>query len=475
LKKKILFTVQHSAQFKAPQLLIDALNRSAEFEPVIYFSSENGYEFRWEREHCRSQGIRIIGDEAVAPVASPENTPSVAAVAGSSGGPVSWKLRLINRSPAFVRNFIYLNRLKKTVKKIIFGNAFDVLVVPEDAFPVHSAFVRYASEKRVPTVTLPFTFSDETEILLIYSARTSLSLIDRFFCLLFPRWRRTIMGKDVVWGKLQNALAYELSGLSPFTPWSLMGGKSDRMVVENEFSFDFFHKSGIDKRKMVQLGAVYQDVFYEKLQQGDSGRRAFVERYKLDGRPVILCGLFPIVQPLSSKFLLTLPETIVKLFDLRLETRFETIGDLLDFHLSTLTRNSKYQVLIHPHPRMNLNYISHIGETYGVKLLDCDISEAIPYCDIFVCDRSATARMAMTLGKPVICTTYGVHFGDYDQFSGFLKAGSNEEFVAAYDALTNDPDYFGKVIQHQQEAMKMFGPLDGKATERIFSFFRTLN
>ena len=462
-KKKILFVVNHSAQLRAPFFLIKALQKHSLFNPVVYlnYTSRN---LDKELQLCITEKINYLLDSVgrkhvEANSKNPAtSTTKISIKEATDNKSTGQKIKsMILKIKIVILWRYYLNEIKEA-KKILTDNAIKAVVLPEDASPEYGGFfVKACSQLNIPSVLLPFTLSNHQETLYTHGNTVINSIGERLFCLIFPKWKYCFKGKNYIARSLPVAIATVLSGLSPKNPWLLMGGNSSFFITENKLINDYYIKNGLTATKFIELGNVYEDVIFNQIQNFEKNRAALIEKYNLDAnKSIMLCGLHPVYQDYNEK---------VDPF-----YGFETVGEMTDFWIQEMVNCDSFNVLIHCHPRTIPEKVNYIQQ-FGVKIVSGDIAEFLPFCDVYVSATSATIRMAIACGKPVLIYTMNFDFDDYINFPGVITTKKKNEFVDCLQKINNDKRYLQNLEKELKEFVKDKINIDGKAKERFINFF----
>jgi hypothetical protein len=207
---------------------------------------------------------------------------------------------------------------------------------------------------------------------------------------------------------------------------------------------------------MLTTGAVYQDTFYEILINYDKRKRDFFIRNKIvSSKPVILVTLFPIATPVSAKYGVY---------------NYGTVENAITFWLGPLLACSDFQLWLVHHPRTNLAFVSHL-ESWNLKVINEPIEVVMPFCDLHLAGTSATTRMSLALGKPIICYTDNSVYTDLSPYRGTVTVKTGPEYREIIGKLKNEKEFFNKLHADAKENSSLFGAIDGKAYERIVNVF----
>jgi hypothetical protein len=460
--KKLLFVVNHSAHLKSPLTLILKLKSDEKFSPIVFLNFAGGWNLWKEVEICKKHEIAFVTDFEGAlqhreglsfrsAATSPYNDLK------RQNGWSTWLLfkGFLRKNFAVVLQIRFLLSKVRELEALLKKNQIDALVVPEDSYEIHSILIKAAKNLAISSILIPFTKSNELEILDVYPIR-KLSPLSMFYVRLISKWKMVHRNINIIPLPLMKIISLDVMRLSPKQPYLLMGGHSDIMLVENSEDFAYYKKAGIAEEKMLTTGAVYQDTFYEILVEYDKRKRDFFIRNKIvSSKPVILVTLFPIATPVSANYGVY---------------NYGTVENAITFWLGPLLACSDFQIWLVHHPRTNLAFVSHL-ESWNLKVINEPIEVVMPFCDLHLAGTSATTRMSLALGKPIICYTDNAIFTDLSPYRGTVTVKTGPEYMEIIDKLKNEKEFFNKLHADAKENSSLFGAFDGKAYERIVNVF----
>lgn len=462
MKKTVLFVVNHSAQLKAPLRLIILLKSSKKYKPLVYINFSGGWNLWKEIEICKDNDIAFICDEEGYKIINKGIAVKENAVSPYHAVPsqteVNFRSRFKQKVVSIFSAWIqarYMRQKVKQLKKTLTDCKVDILVVPEDAYGIHALFVKAAKKLGIPSVLIPFTKSNHFELFSSHPVKR-LHGISRIYCYFRSNWKINYKGGSYIPFDFSRVLAHELTGISPRQPFSIMGGKADIMLVENADDMNYYGACEIPCDKMVKTGAIYQDEFYHILRDFDSAKKLFYLKHDIkSSKPVMLCTLFPVATPVDADYGIY---------------NYGTVRKAVEFWLKPLIQCDRFQLWVHHHPRTNRIFIDYI-ESWNLKVIHEPIESVMPFCDIVISGISATTRMALTLGKPILCYTEEVSFSDLDNYTGTVTVGAGEEYIDLINKLSNNETFFEILKRDAKLNMSNFGTLDGKAYQRILEVF----
>jgi len=339
-----------------------------------------------------------------------------------------------------------------------------LVVLPEDNLFYNSQFVvRAAHLSAIPVVIVPFTIVNTLEWaeaffdVALYQANKGWN---RLFAIAFPRWVLQHRGRRLILPPVY-ILGCEYFNMVPNNPWLINSGHADVIAAESQFMSDYYLRAGIRKEKIRFTGALADDKLYSLIKERDQHRRMLGERIDfLIKDKIILIGLPP-DQFGAGK---------------RQGCEFDTYQDLIRFMVGTATSlcASDANVLINLHPRINRASVSWL-KALGATIIDEPIERLVPLADVYVAVASATIRLGISCGIPVVnYDAYQYDYDDYKGLAGVCEVKYKDDYKAVLDGLIHDQLFYSKIKAEQQLTASHLCLVDGKAGERLLNLFDQL-
>ena len=357
-------------------------------------------------------------------------------------------------------------------QKIFFDNFFQILknqnpvltVIPEANLFYDSQFVVHAAHlNKVPVVIVPFTIVNTLEWAegffgsQRYWASTGWN---RLFAKLFPHWTLVHKGRLLILPPLY-ILGCECFGMVPKVPWLINSGNVDAIAAESQFMSDYYTRAGIEKSKITVTGAPSDDKLHRLLCNREQMRSELAARCNINLRKkIVLIGLPP-NQFGAGK---------------RTGCEFDHHEDLIRFMVEVVLRESHDQctVLINLHPRFKPHESLCLTE-YEVAVVNEPIEHLVPLADVYIAVVSATIRLAISCGIPVVnYDAYQYNYDDYEGLDGVREVKSKEEYQKVINSLINDDSFFAEIQAQQQKTALMYCGLDGKSSVRLLTLVEKL-
>jgi hypothetical protein len=335
------------------------------------------------------------------------------------------------------------------------------IVLPEEnLYYLSQFFVHAAHEYDVPSIVIPYTIVNTLEWAeSFYQLDTFQTLRgwNRLFSKIFPHWVLTHKGRRLILPR-EFILGCEHFGMVPDNPWLISSGKADVIASESKFMTAYYLKAGIRSQKIRFTGTPSDDRLYDLLKSRDHYRSLMGSKYMTPMRKkIILIGLPP-NQFGAGK---------------RHGSEFENFQDLCNFLITSVVESCKgdVTVLINFHPR-----IQH-SDTQFVNFFDTiivkePIEQLVPLADVYIAVASATIRLGISCGIPVInFDAYQYDYDDYKGLDGVCEAKTKEQFNVFINLLNNDSSYYSKIRSAQAKTANRFCQIDGRAGERLVKLF----
>ena len=443
---------QSKVLFPVTQLL----KESQKYSPLIYLDGSR-HDLKSIQEECEENSYDYVLDtdnsikrESLTS-RSHEREPSQNTESKIAVKPRSFLIEFLSYSRFLKSTFRFFLRLLKE-------NEIQLLLVTRDGIGHnYNILVKAAKRMNISVVIIPFTVANAVEpalkIYLDYNHRIK-SGIARMVASIYSNWVYKFRGSKLLRLRAPHILASELFGFGTKQPWLDYSGNADFIAVESEFMKDYYLSENIPNAKLKFTGSLYEDKLTVNIKNGENEKRALFDKYGWDiSKKLILCAFPPIYEGRE------------KLLDQNY-FYFKTLGELIDFWIDSLVSCSNAQVIINPHPRSKLKFMKHIEEK-GVVIITDELVKLMPLCDIFVASMSATIRMAVACGKPVLnydMNKYG--YTDFIDIAGVITVEEKDQFEQELKKLTDQEEYYKQVEAAQIEKSNYFGTLDGKAKER---------
>ena len=354
-----------------------------------------------------------------------------------------------------------------------FFQAFDELVVAElpslillpeeNLFYNSQLFVRTAHSYAIPVVVVPFTIVNTLEWAEAFFDVDSYQANqgwNRLLAKAFPRWVLEHRDRRLILPPLY-ILGCEYFGTVPTNPWLINSGNADAIAAESQFMFDYYERAGIQKEKIRLIGALYDDRLHSILERRIEHRKAL--------------GLGLGIQVEEKVVLVGLPPNQFEA-GRRKGCEFDSYEELVRFMIQSIVaqRDSKTTVLINLHPRIDGAAVKWL-EGLGAVIVPEPIEALVPLADVYIAVASATIRLGITCGIPVVnYDAYQYNYDDFKDLPGVCEVKSRDEYEMTVKALLNDQSFYSQIEAAQQQTAETFCLLDGKAGKRMLDLFRQM-
>jgi hypothetical protein len=359
---------------------------------------------------------------------------------------------------SYRNNLISVNNLIEKYKPKI------IILAADNVNYDTAIFVKISHTKNIPVVVIPQWMAGPREPAeyLLHDSRYSTDRISNYLVgKLYPKWVYTHNSKQLIRLSVDQVLAKEWFGLAPSSPWVLHSGDADAIALESEFLYRYCKKEKLEENRLYLTGSIADDTLFEHLQNIEERRKKYNYKYSLNKKKPILLVAFPYDE---------LDEA-----GRRAECEFKTYDKLVFFLLNNLKKVINYNLLISMHPSVPSEYKVQLRRKWKIKIIDENIINLIPLCDIFIASISSTIQWAIVCGKPVInYDVYRYRYHDYDSAKGVITIERKNDFLKYLRKVTQDNEFYNEMVNLQKSNMKDWGILDGKSGERILHLLEKL-
>lgn len=335
------------------------------------------------------------------------------------------------------------------------------LIFPEEnIFYNVSAFVLVGRTYNIPSIIVPYTIANATEVAEHAYDNKSLWIrgwFKEWVARRYPVWVHEHRGKRLFPFSVWRVIATELHKLTPQKPWMFNSGFANAIAVESPFMQQYYIVNGLPKQKLPIIGSISDDMLYKTNQKAKENRSLLRKKLQLDcNKPIILCAFPPPWFP-------------------RPACEFTSFHQLREFWMQTLASQEEYNVIVNLHPRLTESDFQQYETPGHLRITDRSVAELIPLCDLYVANVSATIRWAIATGKPVInFDVYKYRFHDYDSADGVVTVETSADFRSTLQRCATDEQYLADLTRRQMRAAPRWGMLDGKCGQRLITLIRDL-
>lgn len=364
-------------------------------------------------------------------------------------------------SLAFYYLYVY-SKYFQLFKENIASISPDIVVLTEANVEFQSeSMIKAAHDCGVPAIVVPYTIATALEPAEAYyhDRAYHVGWIAKFLVEYFrPQWIYRHKGRSMIRIPLPRLIALEFLNLAPPKPWILNSGSQEAIAVESQRMYEHYVRQGLPESQLVTVGPIAYDTMAEVMD------RAAAERKKLYNnlgfpveRRMCLFAVMPDMLPTG-----------------RPDCEFQTYDEIINFIISTITTFQDWNVVVALHPILDRAKFEEY-ETDQVRIADGDVSRLIPLTDLYVASISATIRLAIACGKPVLnYDVYRFHYSDYDNVGGVLTVYDQAEFRREFGRISASQSAFDELKSKQEMESANWGVIDGKSSERILTLFDEL-
>lgn len=364
-----------------------------------------------------------------------------------------WYRQFSSYLPPDIRALHYIRR---ALPGLLDAHDIRLLVLPEDNFYYFTNFyVKAVHDRGGAAIVVPFTIVNMLEWAEAFYKEPSHNadlLLNSAMAFLFPRWRHSHRGRSLVM-PFQQILCTEYFGTAPPVPWLINSGYADAIAVESAFMYKYYLRSGIEECRLRLTGALYDDALHHARMHADALREDLYRRLHLPpGRPMLLCALPPNQLAGTGRAACDFSD-YAKL----LETFLLPLRGLVDTHNCVLSL----------HPRIAPDNLTTL-DLGPIRVATENVASLIPLSRLYIASCSATIRLAINCGVPVV--NYDVYRYDYDDYKGIPGVLTTEESAAYQQAvlrLCTEPQAYADSQSQLQAFAAEHAVLDGQAGDRL--------
>jgi hypothetical protein len=323
--------------------------------------------------------------------------------------------------------------------------------------------VRVAQLLSIPVAVVPYTIVNTLEWAEAFVEEdyfNAENFPNRVFARAFPHWVLRHRNRELILPPTY-ILACEYFNITPGNPWLINSGNVDVIAAESRFMCSYYERSGIAPEKISFTGALSDDQLFAVLAKREYYRH---ELQKSSGvilkNKIVLIGLPP------------------DQFDAGKRTgcEFTSHQELINYMVDTViaTIGPDTSVLINLHPRIRLHDATRL-EISGARIIHEAIEDLVPLADLYISVVSATIRLGISCGIPVVnYDAYQYDYDDYKGLAGVCEVKTKHDYESVVGALIHDQLFYSKIHAAQKTTANNLCIVDGKAGERLLNLFDRL-
>ena len=366
----------------------------------------------------------------------------------------------------FVFYFYQFNQDKRFARKVLSENDVDcILLIGDRHAGIETALVRAGNRRGIPSLIVPFGFSDPESSIVYRQALDNWqkiygvdSFLNRLVANTWPEWVYTYRGETMLWNPPAWLLAAWMAGILPKNPWILGGGGAWCMAVESQYHQDIFRKQGIPAQKIFVSGKPRYDSSAQIWSRQPSEKAQMCRDLDIDIKnPLLVCAVHQSAE-----------HGLLSWADHWAET---------DFLFAALAEiKSSVNVLLSLHPKSDFTQYTPRAQEYGLLIArDYQYDQLVPVCDIYLASFSSTVTLAIACHKPtIVLDFYGHNYDIFDNMPGIVVCRQHDEFQAILSRVINNQDYYDQLVEGQAKSAEYWARFDGKSTQRILNMIDEL-
>ena len=339
----------------------------------------------------------------------------------------------------------------------------DLIVVAEDSLYDYASFIAEGWWRGIPTVVVPYTIStaaEPAETILgspeLHTHYTLETWPARLVARLFPHWVHVYKGHTLLRLSSSLVLVLEYLRLAPPRPWLFNSGYSVALAAESEHMAALYLKEGLDPDYVVLTGALYDDDAAAVATDRAGRRRALLHETGLPPRrSLVVCALPPRME-----------------IDRRAGCEFASHEEIVEFMLAPLLSLPDTAVVVSLHPTLRAPDMRYV-ERWGARVASWNVADLIACSDLFVASISATIRIAIAGGVPVVnFDVFRYGYRDYENVPGTVTVATRAEYAATLARIRADPTYLEALRRGQERIAARWGFRDGRSGQAILDLFK---
>ena len=455
--KKVFFLVHISTQFNVLYKIAELLNRTGKYRAIMYLD--------WS-VHELHNPLKYCIDNKLEYILSPEGERVINSKVPEQADDIDRDNRTSAKNPlTFLRsNFVlkFFAALTFYRKKINYfhdllqKNKIDLVIMPDDgAENNYAVLVKAAHRLDLKVIVCPFSALTTDGVASASVSNKSLhinTVANWIPSLIFPEWKYSYNGVSFLRSPAHAIWAMKILGIAPALPWMDNNGHADAIAVDSLWNKKNLERSN-PAHKLILTGGIEHDTFAKLIHNKERELSKLYANLGITNKyPMILCALPGVANYLDAA---------------KHNEEFTNGKELLVFYVKALTDLKNYNVIINFRPGAVIDdykYLQDYGAVFSYKSID----HLVPLSHLFVSSFSATIRMAISCGVPVM--NYDVLHHDYNFYDGMksvITIRAKNDYNKYLHLLTEDISFYESAKREQQKIMQDYAVLDGKAEERI--------
>lgn len=340
----------------------------------------------------------------------------------------------------------------------------DLVLMPEvNLFYDGHQVVRVAQLLSIPVAVVPYTIVNTLEWAEAFVEEDYFNagnFSNRFFARAFPHWVLRHRNRELILPPTY-ILACEYFDITPGNPWLINSGNVDAIAAESRFMCMYYKRAGIAPEKIRFTGALSDDRLFAILAQRECYRQALQKRSGVILKnKLVLIGLPPDQFDAGRRS------------GCEFSSHQELVNYMVDAVMAAIGPDTS--VLINLHPRIRLNEVRPL-ESSGARIIHEPIETLVPLADLYISVVSATIRLGISCGIPVVnYDAYQYDYDDYKGLAGVCEVKSKHDYETVVGALIHDQLFYSKIHAAQKATASNLCLVDGKAGERLLALFNSL-
>ncbi len=341
-------------------------------------------------------------------------------------------------------------RVRSELKSYFKKSKYDFMIIAESNIEyANEFFVNIFKKSGKPVIVYPYTFCTQLEAANSYKNSIKHRFRKTYEKHIGLRWIYKVGSKHLIRMPIRKIIVLEMMKAVNPMPWVQESTFADKIIAESSKIKTHYIEQGIPQSQIALCGDINHDIMYEVLKNKDATKKRIFNSLGLNcNNKTVLFAVFP------------------NLMDTFYNNEFNDYHEIIQWIVDKLTELNNFNILVCLHPTLNIFDFNYL-ETDRIKLSRLQTSELLPLVDLYVASASASIKMAISLGVPVInFDVYNFSYDDYLEVKGVVHLETKTQFSDLIKQV-NHTNLWNKLYEEQNKIKNEWGLIDGKAIERF--------
>jgi hypothetical protein len=355
--------------------------------------------------------------------------------------PVSWlpgKLQT-GLAKAPLAELAQLRATRALARSIIMREQPSALIVIQDTLLLERFLVRWANRSEIPTVVIQWAFNFPQDY---YDRLRAIKAGP-------PRAARNGRSSLGLYRAAQRALDVRFELVKSYG-----GGEARTFAVMGPHFEEQYRAQGVTDKSIVVTGHPLHDAAFRRSKEmTNSELKRLRQEIDIPGRERVVLYA---TQPFFWRGVIT-PEELRQ----NIQAMNAAVSDL----------GPDYRLTVKIHPRESADdYAFCASLEPPVRVIPrADMTDLIPFAEIFISSSSSTVLLAMMLDRPIVTVNFNqvLHFDFFESIGGTLHVRTYEQLAEALGRIIHDEATRAELAGGRQAALARLARFDGHAAERV--------